>query len=389
MFFTCSVSAIQTAVAEINKVIGKLDDNSINSCVIVTADEQGVFFIGRTLGQHQTTWYLPDTNVFRSGSYVIPLIQLIKKVKFLEEDVFEFSVSEAESKVYIVSGKTKGSFDLSIYDIDDYELADNYSSVIANVDEHMFGSWVKIIDKFCGTAGNVTIYAGDSYLEACGFAPGSHQTMMLYTRIALLQSLEPGFSINVNSSSLSSLFSLGELENGEVSLVTSPDDTDTVNRVGVVAGQSIWWCFTSLGDSTNYIDSARYCSDQVATSSLTLEKSLFTRALQHIDYQPNAGVSSMGVELCITSEDGLHFLQLVNRSTEVDVVSIPISNYQGSFVPQSFDASKILTILSPHKSSVITLQQFVIDENSHELALRIQDLQEQSRLETYLEGLVS
>lgn len=401
MHIILNTDQLNNILKELAKIFIKnesYETHHINNCVLIEANILGeVRFSCCVPGTVQISSVINNAQVINPGSCLINLHLLSKKIKYLDEVEVELvyeELNDGQLNLYITTENIEGKLEGPIFSIEEFPIQHISGTAICDIDCNVFNSWSKAIKSFCSGLETLSIRVSDNYLEGCTFNSASHQTMMLYTRVATLEEYISNFTIDIPAIALNTLMTISDNNSKPIQLQQGLlyDSNDDSQILGVSHNDTIWWFWTNLSSTEEQLAIAEFCSNQQAESSIELDRTLLSKRLAHLSYQSNKTSTKRALLIELTSNEHDELNLELSMDGLSDKVRVQISNYEGNWKTQRYDIDKLINALKTLAIDKIRIEQFLTDENNPNsedaLSLRISDLQEQSRVEIYVESLV-
>ena len=398
MHIIIETAKLNNVIKELTKLYikGKTDLNTIENCVLIQSDIFGrVSFTVHINGLARTSITLEDVQVINPGECLVNLFLLGKKTKYIDEGFLELEYRLLDNNEYVVYIRTEninGKLTSPIFQLNEFTQIDLIETVVCEVDPSTVNSWIKTVRNFCTGLETLSIRVQDGYLESCTFNSLSHQTMLLYTRVATDNEYTDNFVINLPAIVLNTMPNFpNEVNNIKIEHCHSQTNQEDEQVLKLTQDNTTWYAWTNLQPKADQLSVAEYCNSQPPYSKLILDKTTLLNRLEYLIHQPQNSNNKFLVNLDLRgSQSSSIQLELSIKGLE-DKATVLVKQYEGTWHKQKYDAQKIMSALKVLSVNDIVLEQFITDTDNTDnleeaLSLRLSDLQEQSRVEIYIES---
>ena len=389
---------LNNVIKELTKLYikGKTELNTIDNCVLIQSDIFGrVSFTAHINGLARTTITLENVQVINPGECLVNLFLLSKKVKYIDEKFLELEyrvLNDNEYLLYIRTENINGKLISPIFQLSEFTQLDLVEAVICELNPTILNDWIKTVKIFCTGLETLSIRVQNEYLECCTFNSLSHQTMLLYTRIATDNDYVDNFVINLPAVVLNTIPNFSnESDNIRIEYCSSQTNQSDEQVLKLTQDSTTWYAWTNLEPKVDQLTVAEYCNGQPPYSKLILDKFALINRLEYLVHQPQNSNNKFLVNLDLTSNESNDIqLELSIEGLE-DTATVTVKQYEGNWHKQKYDAQKLISALRVLSVSDVVLEQFITDADNLDnldeaLSLRLSDLQEQSRVEIYIES---
>jgi len=386
---------LNNVIKELTKlyVKGKTELNTIDNCVLIQSDIFGrVSFTAHINGLARANITLENVQVINPGECLVNLFLLSKKTKYIDEKFLELEYQELNDNEYLLYIRTEninGKLISPIFQISEFTQPDLAETVICELNPTTLNDWIKTVKSFCTGLETLSIRVQDRYLECCTFNSLSHQTMLLYTRIATDNDYVDSFVINLPAIVLNTIPSFSnEANNIRIEYCYNQNDEQVLK---LTQDSTTWYAWTNLEPKTDQLTVAEYCHSQPPYSKLILDKFALINRLEYLIHQPQNSNNKFLITLDLVSNQSNDIqLELSIEGLE-DTATVTVKQYEGTWHKQKYDAQKLISALRVLSINDVVLEQFVTDADNLDnldeaLSLRLSDIQEQSRVEIYIES---
>jgi len=398
MHIIIETAKLNNVIKELTKLYikGKTDLNIIDNCVLIQSDIFGrVSFTAHINGLARTSITLEDVQVINPGECLVNLFLLGKKTKYIDEGFLELEyrlLNNNEYLVYIRTENINGKLINPIFQLNEFTQLDLIETVVCDLSPSVLNSWVKTVRNFCTGLETLSIRVQDGYLESCTFNSLSHQTMLLYTRLATNNEYVTNFVINLPAIVLNTMPNFpNEVNSIRVEHCSSQINQNDEQVIKLTQDNTTWYAWTNLQPKVDQLAVAEYCNSQPPHSKLILDKGTLISRLEYLIHQPQNSSNKFLVNLDLRSSKFNNIqLELSIEGIE-DTATVLVKQYEGTWHKQKYDAQKLISALRVLSVNDIVLEQFLTDTDNTDnldeaLSLRLSDLQEQSRVEIYIES---
>ena len=398
MHIIIETAKLNSVIKELTKLYikGKTDLNTIENCVLIQSDVFGrVSFTAHINGLARTSITLEDVQVINPGECLVNLFLLSKKTKYIDEGFLELEyrlLNNNEYVLYIRTENINGKLISPIFQLNEFTQLDLIETAICDLDPVVLSNWIKTVRNFCTGLETLSIRVQDGYLESCTFNSLSHQTMLLYTRVATSNEYTDNFIMNLPATVLNTIPNFpNEVNSVRIEHCYNQTNQNDEQIFKLTQDNTTWCAWTNLQPKADQLAVAEYCNSQPPCSKLILDKTTLINRLEYLIHQPQNSSNKFLINLDLKSNRSNDVqLELSIKGLE-DTATVLVKQYEGTWHRQKYDAQKLISALKVLSVSDIVLEQFITDTDSTDnldeaLSLRLSDLQEQSRVEIYIES---
>jgi hypothetical protein len=398
MHIIIETAKLNNVIKELTKLYikGKTDLNTIENCVLIQSDIFGrVSFTAHINGLARTSITLEDVQVINPGECLVNLFLLSKKTKYIDESFLELEyqlLNNNEYLVYIRTENINGKLTSPIFQLNEFTQFDLVETAVCDLSPSALNNWIKTVRNFCTGLETLSIRVQDGYLESCTFNSISHQTMLLYTRLATNNDYVNNFVINLPAVVLNTMPNFpNEVNSIRIGHCCSQASQNDEQVLKLTQDNTTWCVWTNLQPKVDQLSVAEYCNSQPPYSKLILDKGTLINRLEYLIHQPQNSSNKFLVSLDLRGNKSNNIQLELSIGGIEDTATVLVKQYEGTWYKQKYDAQKLMSALRVLSVNDIVLEQFITDtENTDNLdealSLRISDLQEQSRVEIYIES---